>query len=463
LRTGPTPSKRRASRSASSGERLSLVPAPLLDKLRAVVGGGHVLSGVELSPYVVDGRTPEAAVFPATVDEVAAVVSLAAEAGLPLVPWGGGTAAAVGVPPTRAGLVLGLSRLRAIVEHEPGDLTVTAQAGVILSELQAALNARGQWLSLDPPDADRATLGGVLAANASGPRRHLYGTARDLLIGVTVVTADGSVVRGGGRVVKNVAGYDLPKLFIGSYGTLGVIVEATLKLRPRPDDERLVAVRFERLKDAGTAVRAILASDLIPNAVDLVDAVAARAVGIDAAPAALLIGFDGLREQIDWQIAELGSVVRPYGGQAPTAVPAGVWTGLARAAQAAFETPAAVMTLSVLPSLVADTMEQGANSARQRGLGTAWCAHAGVGLVTGAVRAEGQRQDPAMLATVLAEWRAAARAGGGHASIRWAPLAVKTALPVWDDAGPAGRIMQRIKAEVDPQNILNPGRFAAGI
>jgi glycolate oxidase FAD binding subunit len=439
------------------------VPAPLLDKLRVVVGARHVLGGVELSPYVVDGRTPEAAVFPGSVDEVAAVVSLTAEAGMPLVPWGGGTAAAVGVPPLRAGIVLGLSRLRAIVEHEPGDLTVTAQAGVVLRELQTALGARGQWLSLDPPDAERATLGGVLAANASGPRRHLYGTARDLLIGVTVVTADGSVVRGGGRVVKNVAGYDLPKLFIGSYGTLGVIVEATLKLRPRPDDERLVAVPFERLKDAGAAVRAILASDLIPNAVDLADAAAARAVGVEAAPAVLLVGFDGLGEQVDWQVAELASIVHPYGGRTPTPLPAGAWPALARAAQAAFEIPAAVMTLSVLPSLVADTMEQGASSARQRGLSTAWSAHAGVGLVSGAVRAEGDRQDPATVANVLAEWREAARAGGGHASIRWAPLAVKAALPVWDDAGAAGRIMQLIKAELDPHNVLNPGRFVAGI
>jgi glycolate oxidase FAD binding subunit len=439
------------------------VPAPLLDKLRTIVGGSHVLGGVELSPYVVDGRTPEAAVFPGSVDDVAAVVSVAAEAGMPLFPWGGGSAAAVGVPPARGGIVLGLSRLRAIVEHEPGDLTVTAQAGVVMRELQTALGARGQWLSLDPPDADRATLGGVLAANASGPRRHLYGTARDLLIGVTVVTADGSIVRGGGRVVKNVAGYDLPKLFIGSYGTLGIIVEATLKLRPLPDAERLVAVPFERLKDAGAAVRAILASDLIPNAIDLADAAVARVLGVEASPAMLLVGFDGLGEQVDWQLSELASIVRPYGGHAPATLPASAWPALARGAQDAFEPPAAVMTLSVLPSLVADTMEQGASSARQRGLGTAWSAHAGVGLITGAVRAEGERQDPAILAAVLAEWRAIARAGGGHASIRWAPLAVKAALPVWDDAGPAARIMQRIKAEVDPQNLLNPGRFVAGI
>lgn len=251
----------------------------LLEKLRAAVGPANVLTGVELSPYVVEGRTPEAAVFPGSVEEVAAVVGLAAEAALPVTPWGGGTAASVGMPAARAGLVLGFSRLNRLVEHEPGDLTATVEAGMTVAALQSALRSRGQWLSLDPPDAERATVGGVLSTNASGPRRHLYGTARDLLIGVTVVTAAGAVVKGGGKVVKNVAGYDLPKLFIGSYGTLGIIVEATVKLRPLPDDERLVGVGFDRLKDGGAAVRALMASDLIPNAVELLDAAAAAGPG----------------------------------------------------------------------------------------------------------------------------------------------------------------------------------------
>jgi glycolate oxidase FAD binding subunit len=436
---------------------------PLLDKLRAIVGPAHVLAGVELSPYVIEGRTPEAAVLPGSVEEVATVIGQAAEAGVPIIPWGGGTAIGVGVPPARAGLVLLLTRLSALVEHEPGDLTATAQAGITLGALQAGLRARGQWLSLDPPDAARATLGGVLAANAAGPRRHLYGTARDVLIGVTVVTADGAVVRGGGKVVKNVAGYDLPKLFIGSFGTLGVIVEATVKLRPVPDEERLVAVRFERLEDAGAALRALLASDLIPNAVDLLDATSGAALGLPPAPATLVVGFDGLGEQVDWQIAELASVVVPRGGAKPTPLPAAAWERLASAARDAFDAPAAMMTLSVLPGVVADTMEHGARAARERGLTSAWCAHAGVGHVTATLRAEGARQDPGPVAAVLEQWRAAAHAGGGHASVAWAPLPVKSALPVWDDAGAAGRLMQRIKAQLDPNNVLNPGRFVGGI
>src|SRR5437016_746653 len=435
----------------------------LLERLRTIVGAPNVLTGVELSPYVVEGRTPDAAVFPGSVEEVSAVIALVGEFGLPVIPWGGGTAASVGLPSARAGLVLGLRRLNRLVEHEPGDLTVTVEAGTTVGELQAALRGRGQWLSLDPADAERATIGGVLATNASGPRRHLYGTARDLLIGVTVVTAEGAIVRGGGKVVKNVAGYDLPKLFVGSYGTLGVIVEATLKLRPVPDEERLVAVRFERLEDAGAAVRALLASDLIPNAVDLMDAPAGAALGLPPAPATLAVGFDGLGEQVDWQVAALARLVAPCGGAKPAPLPPALWERLAAAARDAFDAPAAMMTLSVLPGVVADTMEQGAEAARQRGLASAWCAHAGVGHVTATLRAEGERQDAAPIAAVLEDWRAAAHAGGGHASVTWAPLPVKSALPVWDDAGAAGRLMQRIKAQLDPNNVLNPGRFVGGI
>ncbi|HSE92104.1 MAG TPA: FAD-binding oxidoreductase [Methylomirabilota bacterium] len=445
--------------------------ASLLDKVRSIVGPAHVLTGVDLSPYVLEGRTPEAAVFPASLDETRAVVEVAAAAGVPVVPWGGGTAAAVGTPATRAGLVLGLGRLVALVEHEPGDLTVTAQAGMTIAALQAALRARGQWLSLDPPDAGRATVGGVLAANASGPRRHLYGTARDLLIGLTVVTGEGTVVRGGGKVVKNVAGYDLPKLFVGSYGTLGVIVEATLKLRPLPEVERLVAVRFDRVKDAGAAARALAGSDLVPTALDLLDAEAGRALGHGhggGAPsgpggAVLVIGFDGLAEQVDWQCGELARLAAPLGGGRVEVLPPTAWDWLATAARRAFEAPAAVMRLVVLPAQVADVMEQAAGAARARGLAAAASAHAGVGVLTVALGAAGSSRESASVAALLHEWRAMARAGGGHATLEWAPLAVKAEVPVWDDAGAAGRIMQRIKAQLDPQGLFNPGRFIGGI
>ncbi len=443
------------------------MPDALLQKLRTTVGAANVLTGVELSPYVVEGRTPEAAVFPGSIEEVAAVMALASEVGTPVTPWGGGTAASVGVPAGRTGLVIGLRRLARLLDHEPGDLTATVEAGMTVRAFQTALGSRGQWLSLDPADAERATVGGVLATNAGGPRRHLYGTARDVLIGVTVVTADGSIVKGGGKVVKNVAGYDLPKLFIGSYGTLGVIVEATVKLRPLPEQEELVSVRFDRLKDAGSAVKAVAASDLIPNAVELLDGAGASGAGLAAGSptpgGVLVVGFDGVREQVDWQRAELARLTGPLGGRDPRLLDAAAWTRLPTAARAAFSTTAAVMTLAVLPSQVAEIMEQGAGIARGRGLQSAWAAHAGVGVVRGALASEPAPKDPAALAAVLAEWREMARAGGGYANLEWAPLAIKSQIPVWDDPGAAGRIMERIKAQLDPRNILNPGRFVAGI
>lgn len=431
----------------------------LFDKLRSVVGAAHVLSGVELSPFVVEGQTPTGAVFPGSIDEVAAVVREVAAAGAAVVPWGGGTAVSVGAPPSRAGIVLGLRRLSRLLEHEPGDLTATVEAGLTLAALQSTLRARGQWLSLDPAEPERATVGGIVAANAAGARRHLYGTVRDLLIGITVVTAEGAVVRGGGKVVKNVAGYDLPKLFVGSRGTLGIIVEATFKLRPAPDDERLLAARFDRLKDCGAAVRGVLASDLIPNTLDVADAAAAPVLRLPGEPV-LVVGFDGLSEQVDWQVREFTSLVATLGGREVTPLPAAAWPRLTTMARDAMAAPAAVMSLSVLPALVVDTMEQGAQAARQRGLASAWSAHAGVGAVTGALLAEAES---AIVAAVLGEWRTIARAGGGHASLTWAPLAVKSQVPVWDDPGAAGRIMQRIKAQLDPGNVLNPGRFVAGI
>ena len=153
----------------------------------------------------------------------------------------------------------------------------------------------------------------MLASDASGPRRHLYGTARDLVIGLTVVMADGSLVRGGGKVVKNVAGYDLPKLYIGSFGTLGVLVEATLKLRPRVDVDRLVVARFDRLKAAGAAARAVLGSDLIPSALELADGEALRAPRAWAAAPRSWSASTGIAEQVDWEVAELQRLLGPIG------------------------------------------------------------------------------------------------------------------------------------------------------
>ena len=439
------------------------MPRALPDQLRRIVGAPHVLTGVECSPYAVEGRAPEAVVFPGTRDEVAAALTLAAEQGLPVTPWGGGTKMWVGSPPSRMGLVLALQRLDRILEHEPGDLTVTVEAGLAFDRLQAELGKRGQWLSLDPAASDRATVGGILASDASGPRRHLYGTARDLVIGLTVIGADGRAVRGGGKVVKNVAGYDLPKLYIGSFGTLGVLVEATFKLRPRADVDRLVIARFDRLKDAGQGVRAVLGSDLIPSALELLDGEALRRLGHEGG-AALLVGLDGIAPQVEWEVAELARLLGPLGlggsrvldGEAREET----WRGLAGLGRPGHDAVAAVMKWAVLPAHLAELMEEGAAIAQRQGLGAAMTAHAGVGIVTAILSGAA---DPAAVVATLTEWRALVTGVGGHAMVEWAPLAVKERVTVWDPPGPTLRLMKGIKERLDPGGILNPGRFVGGI
>lgn len=182
------------------------------------------------------GLEPSRIERPSTIQEAADVIREATS----IIPWGGGTGQDYGAPPRKVGTVLDLSGLDRVVAHEYADMTITVEAGITLAALQAQLAKHNQFLPLDPPDAETATVGGILATNAFGPLRLGYGTARDWLIGLKVIDAQGRLIKGGGKVVKNVTGYDLPKLHIGALGTLGVIVEATFKVSPKPDRKSVV-------------------------------------------------------------------------------------------------------------------------------------------------------------------------------------------------------------------------------
>jgi FAD/FMN-containing dehydrogenase len=214
-----------------------------------------------------------------------------------------------------------LASLNRLIEHKPEDMTATAEAGLTLAELQKQLAVGGQWLPIDPPHPERLSLGTLLATNASGPRRFGYGTVRDYVIGLKVTLPDGRLISSGGKVVKNVAGYDLTKLFIGSRGSLGVIVEATFKLRPLPEAERLIQTRCESLDQAERLLEAVLDSDLTPVVLDLHQSGRAesptpplpgqRAAGSETQPYPLsfVVGFAGTTLEVDWQLrraAELG-------------------------------------------------------------------------------------------------------------------------------------------------------------
>ncbi|MFC5825456.1 FAD-binding oxidoreductase [Nonomuraea insulae] len=216
----------------------------------------------------VNGVLPRQVALPESVEEVAAVLRACAEQDLAVVPAGGGTKLHWAPPPSRCDVLLDMCCMNLVLEHAAGDLVVRAQAGVTMDALASVLADKGQELALDVPFAEDATVGGTLAAALPGPRSFRYGTARDLLIGITVVLPDGTIAKSGGKVVKNVAGYDLGKLFTGSYGTLGVIAEATFRLHPRPVDSRWVVAELDRA-EVPSICAALAASQAEPSAVEV--------------------------------------------------------------------------------------------------------------------------------------------------------------------------------------------------
>ena len=438
--------------------------AAVIRRLVDIVGAAHCLMGSDRGPFVVEGRTPAAVVFPGSVDEAAAVVRTAAGAHVPVIPWGGGTAMSLGAPPPDGALVVATRRLARLVEHEPGDLTVTVEAGSTLEALQTALGQRGQWLPLDPPQPARATVGGVLATNAAGPRRHGYGTARDLVLGVRVIGADGALVKAGGKVVKNVAGYDLAKLYIGALGTLGLVVDVTLKLRPRPEAEEVVAAAFADISGAARAAAALLGTPLSPHAVELT-APAAGHAAVPAGAAALLVGFDGLPATVGWQGDEAARLLRGAGATDVHRLPGPAGeAALAAPRDLAATTPnaLAVAEAGVPPADVGDYLGAAQTMARTNGLHLGASAHAGEGILTLVLAAQGKPDGRAAI-RVLAALRERARAGGGHLTLQQAPLGVKEAVGAWDPPGPALGLMRALKARLDPQGVLNPGRFVGGL
>jgi glycolate oxidase FAD binding subunit len=216
----------------------------------------------------VDGVPAALVARPASTQETAEVLRAAAFHGLAVVPRGRGTKLSWGRPPERADLVLDLSRMSAVLDHAAGDLIVDTEAGALLSDVQQTVGSAGQRLALDEP-VPGSTIGGVLATNSSGPGRVGFGTARDLLIGCTVVRSDGVIAKAGGRVVKNVAGYDLGKLVIGSFGTLAVITRAVFRLHPVPPATAFVTVPFDTAADAARLVQAVVHAQVVPAAVEV--------------------------------------------------------------------------------------------------------------------------------------------------------------------------------------------------
>jgi glycolate oxidase FAD binding subunit len=389
---------------------------------------------------------------------MAAAVRAAAAADLALLPAGNATHLHIGAAPRRYDAAVSTRRMTQVIAHDAGDLTVTAEAGVTIEALGAMLAAQGQWLPIDPPRADAMTIGGLIAADRSGPQRLAYGKVRDLVIGLQVVLADGALVRGGGRVVKNVAGYDLPKLFAGSYGTLGVIVEATFKVRPLPESEALFLWPQASIGAALEAGRALLGGGVFPVFLEATNDAAGETLGLDAG-ACLAVGIAGAASHIAEQARRLQALsvgaVQPADGERGVAL---------RRALREFSQPASedaiVVRLSSLPSdlpeLVARLEADAARSdvvaeiAAHAGSGVAWCQ------LLGAASAD-------RVVQVIEQLRAAATARGAWVICEALPAELRGRVDPWGFAAPSLRLMRGVKQALDPQGRFSPGRFVGGI
>jgi glycolate oxidase FAD binding subunit len=351
-----------------------------------------------------------------------------------------------------------LRDLTGIVAHEPGDMTITAAAGTTLAQLNAALAAHGQWLPLDPPRDNELTIGGLIAADRCGPARLSHGKVRDYLIGVRVVTADGEVVSGGGRVVKNVAGYDLPKLFTGSFGTLGVIVEATFKVRPRPEAECFAVWPAASIGAATQRGFDLLRSTLTPLFVEAVNAQGAEAIGVAQDPV-VLIGGAGSASEVAAFVAALqargNGAMRWY--EAPQSH--AMMKALRAFSQAATD-DALVARISTLPASLPDLVERFEREAASRGIVLEIGAHAAVGVAWCQVHAA---HDPALLLW-FAEWmRVQTRQTGGWTVFEHIPALFRDRIDPWGFAEPSLPLMVGIKRALDPRGLFSPGRFVGGI
>ncbi len=446
-----------------NGHRAALSSDQLVARIEEIVGSAAVSVGPEdLSAYTLKGVTPQVAASPASVEEVSALMKLAHAHGVAVVPWGGGTRRQLGNPPQRYNLALHSGRLDAVVAHYPADLTLAVQAGRTLAAANDLLAAQGQFLPLDTPLPEQSTLGGIVASGpfGTGLRRLAYGTVRDMITGLQFVRADGRIVRRGGMVVKNVAGYDLARLQYGAFGTLGVITELNLKVQPLPESSLLFGAALSGFDAAAALLDRLAAAPLMPSSVLIVDSstLDSRALGDDA-PIWVLVRFDGRGAANARQLERVRSLLDPKQTVDTRDWShedlASIWGRLiSQANLSGVEDGGALLRLNVAAADTVAALDGLSSECVATGAHLSLLADAANGIIWAKVRSS-RAGSSETSANLIAKW-----------AQRWPQLTVaaagadlKESTPVWGAAPAALALMERIKARFDAQNLLNPGRF----
>jgi len=439
---------------------MSQVAVSLASRLGEFVGAGRVLTDpASLAAYEVDGRRPSAALLPGSVAEIAEILRFASAERLAVVPVGGKTHLHIGMPPHRYDLALDVSGMNRVLAYEPHDLTLGVEPGITYAELDRSLREKGQFLPLSPPFAERATLGGIVAAAADTPLRYAHGTTRDFLLGVEFVTGEGIISKSGGRVVKNVTGYDLHKLLIGSLGTLAVMTRLNFRTFPLPPSQKMFVAAFTEQSDAFAFCRAIMKSPLQPRIVDVLNPGAARLFVIEAA------GHEAVLERHARDLAAMSQDAHAAEFIALDANQRDHLFGcLCEFSRIAFgvTSAATIFRVATVPSAMPALLAEMHTLAERHAFDCAILIRA-LGVVYLALLPP---HDPKMYPQLLncsRELTTLCTTSGAAPMIELCPLEIKNALSIWPPVGSEHEIAQRLKRVFDPQGILSPGRFRGGI
>ena len=423
---------------------LSAAPAERL----ITEGSAHAGPGALRAPTAadaVDGVQPRLVAEPATADRLIATLGWAADLGLSVRVRGGGTKLQWGAVARPFDLLLSTARLNAVVEHRHGDLTATVEAGAPLAGVNAALARHAQRLPLDPPWPARAPIGGIVATNDSGPARHHHGAPRDLIIGCSIVLADGRAAKSGGIVVKNVAGYDLARLMTGSFGSLAVITSATFKLAPVASSSRTVSIALKALEDAARVIARLADAPLTPSALEL-----------ECPPARLHVRFESVEAAVIQQATEVARLAGDGGHTATIEgeAEARMWADYA----GGWDRPGTLIKLATRPTELVPTLVRLRDACQRRDVVMAAAGRAALGVVE--VWLEGS---VAAQARVIEQLRESLPPGEGSAIVRQAEPELRRLVDPWGRIGDALPIMRRIKAQLDPDGRLNPGGGPGGV
>lgn len=414
----------------------------------------------ERKRFTIDEHAPREVVFPESIEQIVESLRLANAQRHAVVPVGLGAFLHLGMPPRRYDLALSLQRLDRVLDYQPTDMTVTVEAGMPLARLQQILGEHGQWLPIDPPRPEQVTVGGLIAANLSGPVRLSQGAIRDFLIGLKAVRAEGAVIKGGGRVVKNVAGYDVPKLFCGSFGTLGVISEATFKVRPKPETQTVLGLSFSSPQQAMALALRLLGSELQPFFLEFTNYSLTNADEHNPAYH-LLVGFAGIREEVRYQDARIreiagDSIVRKWDEESEQQRVQAL-RDFSVSGPAAFR-----CKVGVLPDKLATFCQEVETEAAARDCSVRLSAHAGNGIVFSRFTTVAPVSPEHILSFV--DWlRILTKRREGYLVIEEIAPALKARVDVWGHVGGALPLMKKLKETLDPNGILSPGRFVGGI